>query len=54
MCRHLFAEQAIGRNMLVHPFILRSYASFKDENNLYFLNELMPNGDCMDVLVCEG
>uniref|UniRef100_A0A7S3QLD0 cGMP-dependent protein kinase n=1 Tax=Dunaliella tertiolecta TaxID=3047 RepID=A0A7S3QLD0_DUNTE len=52
--RHLYEEQHISRCMLAHPFCLRQFASFKDAAHLYFLFELMPNGDCMDVLVAEA
>ncbi|KAF5842551.1 kinase-like domain-containing protein, partial [Dunaliella salina] len=52
--RHLYQEQHISRCMCLHPFCLRQFASFKDAEHLYFLFELMPNGDCMDVLVAEA
>jgi len=50
---HVYAEQQITRNM-VNPFCLRQYASFQDKFHLYFLFDLMPGGDLMDVLVAEA
>lgn len=50
---HVFCEQAITRNT-AHPFCLRQYASFQDKLHLYFLFDLMPGGDLMDVLVAEA
>uniref|UniRef100_A0A7R9VAH7 cGMP-dependent protein kinase n=1 Tax=Chlamydomonas euryale TaxID=1486919 RepID=A0A7R9VAH7_9CHLO len=50
---HVFSEQNITRNM-AHPFCLRQYASFQDKFHLYFLFDLMPGGDLMDVLVAEA
>jgi hypothetical protein len=44
--------QEITRS-LVHPFCLRQYASFQDRFCLYFLFDLMPGGDLMDVLEAE-
>lgn len=45
--------QAITKNM-AHPFCIRQYASFQDKHHLYFLFDLMPGGDLMDVLVAEA
>ncbi|MEW5300411.1 MAG: hypothetical protein WDW36_003342 [Sanguina aurantia] len=50
---HVFCEQAITRNV-AHPFCIRQYASFQDKYHLYFLFDLMPGGDLMDVLVAEA
>ncbi|CAK0742420.1 hypothetical protein CVIRNUC_001395 [Coccomyxa viridis] len=50
---HVFCEQAITRNT-AHPFCIRQYASFQDKLHLYFLFDLMPGGDLMDVLVAEA
>eukprot|EP00798_Chlamydomonas_sp_ICE-L_P017579 gene17579-23905_t len=50
---HVFCEQQITKNM-AHPFCLRQYASFQDKFHLYFLFDLMPGGDLMDVLVAEA
>ncbi len=50
---HIFCEQAITRN-LTHPFCIRQYGSFQDKYHLYFLFDLMPGGDLMDVLVAEA
>ncbi|KAG1676370.1 hypothetical protein FOA52_001165 [Chlamydomonas sp. UWO 241] len=50
---HVYSEQHITRNM-AHPFCLRQYASFQDKFHLYFLFDLMPSGDLMDVLVAEA
>ena len=50
---HVFCEQAITRNT-AHPFCIRQYASFQDKYHLYFLFDLMPGGDLMDVLVAEA
>ncbi|KAG1669908.1 hypothetical protein FOA52_002434 [Chlamydomonas sp. UWO 241] len=50
---HVYSEQEITRNM-AHPFCLRQYASFQDKYHLYFLFDLMPGGDLMDVLVAEA
>jgi len=50
---HVFCEQQITRNM-AHPFCIRQYASFQDTYHLYFLFDLMPGGDLMDVLVAEA
>lgn len=47
---HVFCEQAITKNV-AHPFCIRQYASFQDKYHLYFLFDLMPGGDLMDVLV---
>jgi cGMP-dependent protein kinase 2 len=49
---HVFCEQAITKNV-AHPFCIRQYASFQDKYHLYFLFDLMPGGDLMDVLVSE-
>jgi cGMP-dependent protein kinase 2 len=38
---------------MAHPFCIRQYASFQDSHHLYFLFDLMPGGDLMDVLVGE-
>lgn len=50
---HVFCEQYITRN-LAHPFCIRQYCSFQDKYHLYFLFDLMPGGDLMDVLVAEA
>mmetsp|Transcript_18135 Transcript_18135/g.45676 ORF Transcript_18135/g.45676 Transcript_18135/m.45676 type:complete len:729 (-) Transcript_18135:1324-3510(-) len=50
---HVFCEQAITKNV-AHPFCIRQYASFQDTYHLYFLFDLMPGGDLMDVLVAEA
>ncbi|CAL5219420.1 g1249 [Coccomyxa viridis] len=50
---HVFCEQTITRNT-AHPFCIRQYASFQDKLHLYFLFDLMPGGDLMDVLVAEA
>ena len=50
---HIFCEQAITRN-LTHPFCIRQYGSFQDKYHLYFLFDLMPGGDLMDILVAEA
>ena len=50
---HIFCEQAITRN-LTHPFCIRQYGSFQDKYHLYFLFDLMPGGDLMDILVNEA
>ena len=50
---HVFCEQAITRNT-AHPFCIRQYASFQNKYHLYFLFDLMPGGDLMDVLVAEA
>lgn len=50
---HVFCEQHITRNT-AHPFCIRQYASFQDKYHLYFLFDLMPGGDLMDVLVAEA
>eukprot|EP00798_Chlamydomonas_sp_ICE-L_P014176 gene14176-20143_t len=50
---HVFCEQAITKNV-THPFCMRQYASFQDKYHLYFLFDLMPGGDLMDVLVAEA
>ena len=50
---HIFCEQAITRN-LTHPFCIRQYSSFQDKYHLYFLFDLMPGGDLMDILVNEA
>ena len=50
---HVYSEQEITRNM-AHPFCLRQYASFQDKFHLYFMFDLMPGGDLMDVLVAEA
>jgi len=50
---HVFCEQAITKNV-AHPFSIRQYASFQDKYHLYFLFDLMPGGDLMDVLVAEA
>ncbi|GLC39676.1 hypothetical protein PLESTF_000968100 [Pleodorina starrii] len=50
---HVFCEQAITKNV-AHPFCIRQYASFQDKYHLYFLFDLMPGGDLMDVLVAEA
>ena len=50
---HVFSEQAITRN-LTHPFCIRQYGSFQDKYHLYFLFDLMPGGDLMDVLVSDA
>jgi cGMP-dependent protein kinase 2 len=39
---------------MAHPFCLRQYASFQDTFHLYFLFDLMPGGDLMDILVAEA
>jgi serine/threonine protein kinase len=49
----LHAPQAITKNT-AHPFCIRQYASFQDKYHLYFLFDLMPGGDLMDVLVAEA
>lgn len=36
------------------PPAVRQYASFQDTYHLYFLFDLMPGGDLMDVLVAEA
>lgn len=50
---HVFCEQSITKNV-AHPFCIRQYASFQDKYHLYFLFDLMPGGDLMDVLVAEA
>lgn len=45
--------QAITKNT-AHPFCIRQYATFQDKHHLYFLFDLMPGGDLMDVLVAEA
>eukprot|EP00798_Chlamydomonas_sp_ICE-L_P009759 gene9759-7634_t len=50
---HVFYEQHITCN-IAHPFCLRQYASFQDPLHLYFLFDLMPGEDLMDVLVAEA
>jgi cGMP-dependent protein kinase 2 len=50
---HLPPPQAITKNT-AHPFCIRQYASFQDKYHLYFLFDLMPGGDLMDVLVAEA
>lgn len=50
---HVFCEQLITKNT-AHPFCIRQYASFQDKYHLYFLFDLMPGGDLMDVLVAEA
>lgn len=50
---HVFCEQLVTRN-LAHPFCVRQYASSQDNENLYFLFDLMTGGDLMDVLVAEA
>jgi len=45
--------QAITKNT-AHPFCIRQYATFQDKYHLYFLFDLMPGGDLMDVLVAEA
>ncbi|GFR45931.1 hypothetical protein Agub_g7393 [Astrephomene gubernaculifera] len=50
---HVYCEQAITKNV-AHPFCIRQYASFQDKYHLYFLFDLMPGGDLMDVLVAEA
>ncbi|EFJ48149.1 hypothetical protein VOLCADRAFT_81219 [Volvox carteri f. nagariensis] len=50
---HVFCEQAITKNV-AHPFCIRQYASGSDKYHLYFLFDLMPGGDLMDVLVAEA
>mmetsp|Transcript_16982 Transcript_16982/g.36723 ORF Transcript_16982/g.36723 Transcript_16982/m.36723 type:complete len:708 (-) Transcript_16982:974-3097(-) len=50
---HIFCEQAITKN-IAHPFCIRQYASFQDKYHLYFLFDLLPGGDLMDVLVAEA
>ena len=50
---HVFSEQAITRS-LTHPFCIRQYGSFQDKYHLYFLFDLMPGGDLMDVLVSDA
>lgn len=45
--------QAITKNT-AHPFCIRQYATFQDKQHLYFLFDLMPGGDLMDVLVAEA
>lgn len=50
---HVYFEQAITKNT-AHPFCIRQYATFQDKHHLYFLFDLMPGGDLMDVLVAEA
>ena len=50
---HVYCEQAITKNS-AHPYCIRQYASFQDKYHLYFLFDLMPGGDLMDVLVAEA
>lgn len=50
---HIYCEQTITRN-LTHPFCIRQYGSFQDKYHLYFLFDLMPGGDLMDILVSEA
>jgi len=50
---HVYCEQHISKNA-ANPFCIRQYASFKDKYHLYFLFDLMPGGDLMDVLVAEA
>lgn len=50
---HVFCEQHISKNT-ANAFCIRQYASFKDPYHLYFLFDLMPGGDLMDVLVAEA
>jgi len=50
---HVFCEQMITKNT-AHPFCIRQYSSFQDKYHLYFLFDLMPGGDLMDVLVAEA
>ena len=50
---HVFCEQMITENC-AHPMAIRQYASFKDENYLYMLFDLMPGGDLMDILVANS
>eukprot|EP00775_Hariotina_reticulata_P007218 gene7218-7431_t len=50
---HVYFEQAITKNT-AHPFCIRQYATFQDKYHLYFLFDLMPGGDLMDVLVAEA
>eukprot|EP00879_Flechtneria_rotunda_P001141 GHRR01001285.1.p1 GENE.GHRR01001285.1~~GHRR01001285.1.p1 ORF type:complete len:510 (+),score=163.14 GHRR01001285.1:1034-2563(+) len=50
---HVYCEQHISKNT-TNAFCIRQYASFKDNYHLYFLFDLMPGGDLMDVLVAEA
>ena len=50
---HVFCEQMITENC-AHPLAIRQYASFKDDNFLYMLFDLMPGGDLMDILVANS
>ena len=50
---HVYCEQRISKNT-ANAFCIRQYASFKDAHHLYFLFDLMPGGDLMDVLVAEA
>ncbi|WIA37000.1 hypothetical protein OEZ86_008237 [Tetradesmus obliquus] len=50
---HVYCEQHISKNT-TNAFCIRQYASFKDPHHLYFLFDLMPGGDLMDVLVAEA
>lgn len=52
-CLGMFLLQAITKNT-AHPFCIRQYATFQDKYHLYFLFDLMPGGDLMDVLVAEA
>ncbi|KAG1700181.1 hypothetical protein DVH05_011990 [Phytophthora capsici] len=41
-------------NRLLHPNIIRLYQTFQDDNNLYFLLELLDGGELLSHLLHEG
>eukprot|EP00238_Polyblepharides_amylifera_P013871 CAMPEP_0196600234 /NCGR_PEP_ID=MMETSP1081-20130531/95278_1 /TAXON_ID=36882 /ORGANISM="Pyramimonas amylifera, Strain CCMP720" /LENGTH=712 /DNA_ID=CAMNT_0041926057 /DNA_START=363 /DNA_END=2501 /DNA_ORIENTATION=- len=50
---HVFQEQLITR-VVSHPFCMKQYASFQDEEYLYFLFDYMSGGDLMDRLAGDA
>lgn len=50
---HVFQEQHITR-IISHPFCMRQYASFQDNEHLYFLFDYMGGGDLMDRLAGDA
>jgi len=50
---HVYCEAAVARGA-VHPFCVRTYATFRDATHLYLLSDALPGGDLMDVLAADA
>ncbi|CAD8086133.1 unnamed protein product [Paramecium sonneborni] len=49
IAKHVANERRV-QSILDHPFIMQFYRSFKDENNIYLLNEYIPGVELFDAI----